>query len=273
MTTTTEQETSAPAEEYAGAIEEATSRHEAEGAQFGHVHRAVWRMMQDVAWIGKTERMSAGGGGNYDYRGIDQVLAALGNRARVYGLALQTRIITPPTYVEHEKRKGNGDVTVWTTCRGLVMRFSWTSLRDGSTLSAEGLGEGRDSGDKASNKAVTAALKQAMTHSTILPTMEVDPDAYRNEIEGDDPADAGGDPGPADVLAGIRQAPDLATLHRIYDWLDERSLLGEEIEGQTFMQHLDGAKFALDPQGGEPSAAEVAGERGDEPNEYADGEG
>lgn len=245
-------------------------------ADHPHVFRAMWALMQDVAWVGMDGQMR-GSGGNYAYRKVDQVIAALGHHARGHGLALQSRVVTPPTYVEHVKTsRKDGEVkeTVWTTCRGLVMEYRWTSLVDGSTFTTQAVGEGRDSGDKATNKAMTAAYKYALTQGTILPTFDPDPDGEHPAAEDTRPQErqqqrqnGGGqrqqqapppqDQGPPaeeeqrhpqDVLDAIRQADDHSTLDQISNWLGERGLTDREWDGQSFSAHLEAAHRALGPR-------------------------
>ena len=60
----------------------------------------------------------------------------------------------------------------------LKMKYTFYAS-DGSSVSAVVIGEGMDSGDKASNKAMAVAMKYAMFQVFCIPTEELtDPDAY-----------------------------------------------------------------------------------------------
>jgi hypothetical protein len=61
------------------------------------------------------------------------------------------------------------------------LKVEWTFYcEDGSTITAITLGEGIDSSDKASNKAMTASLKYLLIYTFLIPTVPYDPDADFN---------------------------------------------------------------------------------------------
>jgi len=60
--------------------------------------------------------------------------------------------------------------------RILTVRISYVSGIDGSRETMTVVGEGMDSGDKAANKAMSAALKYALTQTLILPYAAIDAD-------------------------------------------------------------------------------------------------
>jgi hypothetical protein len=58
--------------------------------------------------------------------------------------------------------------------------------KDGSSISAVVIGEGMDSGDKASNKAMAVALKYALLQVFCIPTEDTkDPDADSHDLKND----------------------------------------------------------------------------------------
>lgn len=72
--------------------------------------------------------------------------------------------------------------TIINTTKGRAFRVKikveWTfSCSDGSTQTAIMLGEGIDSSDKASNKALTASLKYLLIYMNLIPTVPYDVDA------------------------------------------------------------------------------------------------
>ena len=59
-----------------------------------------------------------------------------------------------------------------------ILKIKYTMFApDGSNVSCTVIGEGMDSGDKASNKAMSVAMKYAMFQLFFIPTEAVDPDA------------------------------------------------------------------------------------------------
>lgn len=228
------------------------------------VYAAMWAVMRDVAWVGKSGQMK-GSAGTYAFRGIEDVQAALGQAFRAHGVMLSSTIPFAPSYDVREATKSDGKVTVTTTCR-VVVEYRFTSLVDGSSVPMTAAGEGRDVFDKATSKAMTMALKYALTQATLLPTFDPDPDSQQVPGVPDDapevprspgPQDAGAppadqpqeEPSPADVLVAIRGAGNLEDLDSIQAWLTDRDALALTEDGQAFSAHLSAARRALGGQG------------------------
>ena len=77
-----------------------------------------------------------------------------------------------------ERTTGKGGSLLYSLLR---MRYTFYA-EDGSSVSAVVIGEGMDSGDKASNKAMSVAMKYAMFQVFCIPTEEMqDPDAETPE--------------------------------------------------------------------------------------------
>lgn len=77
-----------------------------------------------------------------------------------------------------ERTTGKGSSLLYSLLR---MRYTFYA-EDGSSVSAVVIGEGMDSGDKASNKAMSVAMKYAMFQVFCIPTEEMqDPDAETPE--------------------------------------------------------------------------------------------
>jgi hypothetical protein len=77
---------------------------------------------------------------------------------------------------ENRETKSGGSLIY----RVLRIRFNFIA-EDGSSAACTVIGEGMDTGDKASNKAMAVALKYALTQMLLLPYDEVDPDATTPE--------------------------------------------------------------------------------------------
>ena len=133
------------------------------------IYDAILGIMEDVGAIGKDSKNEKQG---YKFRGIDAVMNAL------QPALIKRRVIPVPTVIEQrrdERVTGSGSTMIYSTIK---TRYDFISAEDGSVLSATVIGEGMDTGDKASNKAMSVAFKYACFQVLCIPTEEmVDPDA------------------------------------------------------------------------------------------------
>lgn len=133
------------------------------------IFSAICGVMEDIGAIGKGSTNKQQG---YRYRGVDDVMNAL-NPAM-----MKHKIFCIPEVLEQsreERTTTKGTGLVYSVCR-IRYRFYAT---DGSYVDAVVVGEGMDSGDKASNKAMAAAFKYACFQTFCIPTENLmdDPDA------------------------------------------------------------------------------------------------
>lgn len=131
------------------------------------IYELIGKAMNDIGAIGKDDFNSQQ---KYKFRGIDAVMNALNPVMRKYGLFCAPEVLNQ---VREER----------VTTAGGTLKYSLLTVKytvyapDGSTVSATVIGEGMDSGDKASNKALSVAFKYAMFQLFCIPTEEfVDPD-------------------------------------------------------------------------------------------------
>jgi len=113
----------------------------------------------------------------YNFRGIDEVYAALSPLLARYGLVIVPRVIAREV-VERQTAKGGAlfNVTVHA-------EFDFISADDGSKHTAATYGEAMDSADKATNKAMSAAYKYAAFMTFAIPTEgDNDADAHTHEV-------------------------------------------------------------------------------------------
>lgn len=112
--------------------------------------------------IAKNRRNEQGSG--YNFRGIDDVYAALSPLLAEHGLVIVPRM-TERVVVERQTKAGGAlfNVTV-------KADFDFVSSDDGSTHTASTYGEAMDSADKATNKAMSAAYKYAAMQAFCIPT-------------------------------------------------------------------------------------------------------
>lgn len=108
----------------------------------------------------------------YAFRGIDDVYAALAPHLAANGLCILPRVTARET-IERQTKAGG---TLFYT--SLTVEFDFVAVADGSKHTVCTIGEAMDSGDKSSNKAMSAAYKYACFLAFAIPT------------EGDNDADA-----------------------------------------------------------------------------------
>jgi len=146
-----------------------------------------------VASIGKDRTATIEGKGktsghSYQFRGIDDAMDAVGYACREIGIiGPRSEIIETEWVTDRVPRFYNGKQegeTVWTTCR-LKMRYIFVSPIDGSEFPVEGVGTGRDNGDKDGSKASSAAMKYALFQGLCIPVrgVNVDPESEHPQVD------------------------------------------------------------------------------------------
>lgn len=139
------------------------------------VQAALLAVMQDVRGLGKHQRNTAPNG-NYNFRGIDDVMNAVGPALRDHGLA----VIPQCRSVEYDAVEVGAKRTPMLVARVLV-DYVFVGP-DGSSLTATAPGEAFDSGDKATAKAMSVAFRTCLLQALCLPTDEPDPDVHTYEV-------------------------------------------------------------------------------------------
>lgn len=137
------------------------------------IHEALAKVMLETGHIGKDRKNLQQG---YQFRGVDDVVAV------VQSIFARLGVVVVPSVVERERemldtKSGSKMASV----RLLVDHHFYAA--DGSFVAARTLGEAMDSGDKASNKAMSAALKYALTETLLIPTYEADRDTEESSPE------------------------------------------------------------------------------------------
>lgn len=113
----------------------------------------------------------------YSFRGIDDVYNALAPMLAANGLCILPRMLS--RHVDERINK-NGTALFYVTVEA---EFDLVSAEDGSKHTIRTYGEAMDSGDKATNKAMSAAYKYACMQAFAIPTEgDNDADAHTHEI-------------------------------------------------------------------------------------------
>jgi len=109
---------------------------------------------------------------NYNYRGIDEIYNALNSELAAAQLCIIPRVVERESV---ERQAKSGGTLFYTTIKA---EYDIVSAVDGSIHTASAYGEAMDSGDKSTNKAMSAAYKYMAMQLFCIPT------------EGDNDADA-----------------------------------------------------------------------------------
>ena len=137
------------------------------------IYQAIIGVMSDVGVIGKEKKNAQQG---FKYRGVDDVMNALQPVMVQHGLFVVPEIIDQKREERQTNRGGN---LIYSVC---TVRYTFYA-KDGSSVQCVVVGEGMDSGDKATNKAMSIAFKYACFQVFCIPTEEMkDPDAEVHEV-------------------------------------------------------------------------------------------
>lgn len=132
------------------------------------IYELIGKAMAEIGAIGKDSYNSQQ---QFKYRGVDAVMNALNPVLQKYGLFVTPEVLSQ---VREERQTNNGGRLLYSI---LTMKYTMFAP-DGSNVSSVVIGEGMDSGDKASNKAMSVAFKYAMFQLFCIPTEEfIDPDS------------------------------------------------------------------------------------------------
>ncbi len=142
-----------------------------------NVYKAISAVAKDMSEQGiSKDRRNAQQG--FNFRGIDQVYNALAPALVRHGLLILPRI-TERSVTERVTQKGG--VLFYVVVKA---EFDFVSTEDGSIHTVVTYGEAMDSGDKATNKAMSIAYKYAAFQAFCIPTEEtaIDADAEAHQV-------------------------------------------------------------------------------------------
>ena len=133
----------------------------------GKIYEAISNVMDEVGAVKKNKKNTQQG---FMFRGIDDVMNAL------YPAMSKHKVFVTPEVLEQvreERKTAKGTTLIYSICK---IKYTFYTT-DGSSVSATVIGEGMDSGDKATNKAMAIAFKYACFQTFCIPTEEmIDPD-------------------------------------------------------------------------------------------------
>jgi len=178
-------------------------------AQNGKVYAAIAKVMGNVgkAGISKDKRNAQQG---YNFRGIDDVYNALSPFLAEAGLCILPRVLKREVT---ERVTAKGGVLFYVV---LEVAFDLVCADDGSRHTVVVVGEAMDSGDKATNKAMSAAYKYACMEVFCIPTQgDNDADAQTHEVAAA--------PVPEDCWIALNDAAKLGEMELRRVWKDSIS--------------------------------------------------
>ena len=148
------------------------------------IYGAINGIMSEMGAIAKDKKNQQQG---FMYRGVDQVMNTIQPLLIKYGVFVVPEVLD---HIREERTTRNGVSLIYSVCRIKYTFFA----EDGSNVTAVTVGEGMDSGDKASNKVLAIAFKYACFQVFCIPTEEIkDPDSESHEIVPQTPQDTTND--------------------------------------------------------------------------------
>lgn len=150
----------------------------------GQIHKLMADAMAKINAIPKSRKPSEGSI-KFAYRGIDDLYNAFHAIFAELGIYVTfdeinpykaEEVVTKKTYNGNDKESVN-------TMRGFMFKIRFNAA-DGSYATTWSAGEGVDTADKAAGKASSYAMKSALIHTFLVPTVDLeDPDASNPELD------------------------------------------------------------------------------------------
>jgi hypothetical protein len=145
------------------------------------IHKALLEVMNEVGYVQKTGKMDFGNT-KYSYAGEVDLIKALRPALVKAGITFRCSgidVINCDDFITY--KEWNGKTTESLNHRFLAKyTFAFTHAESDTSIDAFAVGDGMDSGDKASYKAATGALKYALRQTFIIETGD-DPDDVHSE--------------------------------------------------------------------------------------------
>lgn len=135
------------------------------------ITKSLCAITAEISSIGKTKKNAQQG---YSFRGIDDLMNTLHPLFAKYGVLMVPEVLES-TREERVTAKGSALISAI-----LKVKYHLIGI-DGSEVTATVIGEGMDTADKASNKALAVAFKYAAFQIFCIPTDEIgkdDPDNF-----------------------------------------------------------------------------------------------
>src|SRR5574344_1453791 len=136
------------------------------------IYKKIIEVMGDINAVGKDRRNQKQG---FQFRGIDDVMNEL------HSVLAKCGVFVVPQVLDEARSTGNAKSGSEIFSTRIKIKFTFYA-EDGSFIESVVIGEAMDTGDKASNKALSIGLKYALLQVFCIPTEdEKDPDAQSPE--------------------------------------------------------------------------------------------
>lgn len=140
------------------------------------VYQAINAVQAELAKIGITKSRTNSQGAGYKFRGIDDIFNTISPLLAEHKLCILPRVMARECI---ERVSKSGGALFYIT---VEVEFDFVSAEDGTKHTIKTFGEAMDSGDKATNKAMSAAYKYAALQAFAIPT-EGDNDSENHTYE------------------------------------------------------------------------------------------
>jgi hypothetical protein len=140
----------------------------------GEIHKAIAAIMGDVGGVAKGRQNTQQ---NYKFRGIADIYKACQPLMAKNGVHLAAHAILDEQIAERETKSGGAMIHIR---QRIEFRFYHS---DGSWFPCVTTGEAMDTGDKASNKCMSAAVKYALITTFAIPEEDPDVDTENSSPE------------------------------------------------------------------------------------------
>jgi hypothetical protein len=141
------------------------------------VYKAINAVQAELAKVGISKDRRNTQGSGYNFRGIDDVYNAVSPLLAQHGLCILPRMLSRSC---EERQSKSGGALFYVTVEA---EFDLVSSADGSKHTVRTFGEAMDSGDKGTNKAMSAAYKYAAFQTFAIPTeADNDADAHTHQV-------------------------------------------------------------------------------------------
>jgi hypothetical protein len=203
------------------------------------VYAAIAAITKDLARTGIAKNRNNTQGQGFKFRGIDDVYNALAPLLAEHGLCIIPRMTSRE---QIERSSKSGGALFFTTVHA---EFDFVSVEDGSKHTACTIGEAQDSGDKSTNKAMSAAYKYVCFMTFCIP-LEGTPDADESTVEVASAAELLPESQVVDYVAAISDAATSEELLEVFKAAYKAARAAEDVQAaQRFTKAKDARKAAL----------------------------
>lgn len=168
------------------------------------IYAAIPRVMAEIGAVAKDSKNEQQ---RYNFRGIEAMYNAVHPAMVKHGVFCAPDVLERDVY-RFDKTNSDGRVTTWIHVSIKVEHRFYAS--DGSSISVVTCGEGLDNSDKATNKAMSGAMKYALIELFCIPTADIE-DSDKSSPEQGSRAKVYRKPAPeAEPVAAATPPPDTA---------------------------------------------------------------